>query len=149
MIEIITSVIGTLAFSVLLRVPPKHLFFTTMGGFLSATIFTLLYDYATGTFGATLLAMISICIYSEIFARVLHTPATVLLLPSAIPLLPGSSIYYAMSYIVHYDKKQFVFYASETIKAGIGMGLGAVIVGVFVNMLVENINKKIDKNISI
>lgn len=140
--EIITCVIGTFAFSVLLNAPPRLLPLTTLGGFLSALIFTLLDTNGMGTFSATLLAMAGISIYSEIFARIFRTPVTVLLLPSAIPLLPGSSIYYAMSYVVNYDRQLFFFYAAETLKAGIGMGLGAVIIGTVMNIIWKNVKIK-------
>lgn len=128
MIGIVTSVLGTLGFSVLLKVPKRLLFFTTGGGCIAATVFALLENGGAGTFGATLAAMIAISVYAEILARLLHTPATVLLLPSSVPLLPGSAIYYAMQYVVVFNREQFLFYAGETVKTGIGMGLGAIIV---------------------
>ena len=40
---------------------------------------------------------ILITIYSEIWARVLKTPATTILMPTVIPLIPGGSLYYAIA----------------------------------------------------
>ena len=59
---------------------------------------------------------ILITIYSEIWARILKTPATTILMPTVIPLIPGGSLYYAMDaalqlgggwgFIVGKNKKQ-------------------------------------------
>ena len=51
---------------------------------------------------------ILITIYSEIWARILKTPATTVLMPTVIPLIPGGSLYYAMDAALRRDMPQFI-----------------------------------------
>ena len=92
--EILSGALGTFAFSVLMQVPRRLLFFTTFGGLLSGTVYQFAEENGMGAFGATLWGMLAVALYAELLARVLKTPSTVLLYPSTVPLLPGSAIYY-------------------------------------------------------
>lgn len=140
--EILTCVAGTFAFSVLLKAPKRLLFFTTFGGLISAAVFYFLDSSGKGTFISTLCAMLAITAYAELMARILKTPATVILLPSTVPLLPGSTIYYAMHSALNGNTQQLGYYAAETIKSATGMGLGAVIITVLVHFISSQIRFK-------
>ena len=67
---------------------------------------------------------ILITIYSEIWARVLNTPATTILMPTVIPLIPGGSLYYAMDAALRHDAPEFILKA----KKAIGLAAGIMIV---------------------
>lgn len=137
--EIITCVIGTLSFAVLLKVPKDLLFYATFGGLISASISYFLESTGKNVFIASLFAMAAVAVYSEIIARIRKTPATVILLPSTIPLLPGSTIYYAMQNAVNGNTQNFNYYAAQTAETAIGLGLGAVIVAVLVKFVSSQI----------
>lgn len=137
--EIIACVIGTLSFSVLLKVPKELLFDATFGGLMSASILYFLESSGKNVFVSVLCAMISVALYSEIIARIRKTPATVILLPSTIPLLPGSTIYRAMQNAVNGNPELFDYYAAQTLKIATGLGLGAVIVAVLVKFIFSQI----------
>lgn len=141
MLEITTCIIGTFAFSVLLKVSKQKLIFTTLGGALSAVISYFLIQSGKGIFTATFFAMIAICIYSEALARLIKTPANVILLPSTVPLLPGGSLYYTLSCLIHSDKEMFAHYAKETILTGAGIALGAIFVSIIITFI-TNIKSK-------
>lgn len=126
--EILSGALGTFAFSVLMQVPRRLLFFTTFGGLLSGTVYRFAEENGMGAFGATLWGMLAVALYAELLARVLKTPSTVLLYPSTVPLLPGSAIYYAMQYLLWGQPNQAVAYAAQTLQIATGMGLGAVLV---------------------
>ena len=128
--EILSGALGTFAFSVLMQVPRRLLFFTTFGGLLSGTVYQFAEENGMGAFGATLWGMLAVALYAELLARVLKTPSTVLLYPSTVPLLPGSAIYYAMQYLLWGQPNQAVAYAAQTLQIATGMGLGAVLVAV-------------------
>lgn len=135
LLEIFTCVIGTFGFSVLLKVSRQKLIFTVLGGTISAVISVLMLNAGEGVFKATFFAMTAICIYSEALARIIKTPANVILLPSTIPLLPGGSLYYTLSYLIHYDAEQFARYAKETALTGLGIALGAIFVSIIVTFI--------------
>ena len=91
--------------------------------------------------------MICICVYSEIFARVAKTPSNVILIPSTIPLLPGGNLYYSLSCLIRGDGSGFSHYTKETVLAGLGIALGAVVVSIvvtFTNGIVSAFGKRRD-----
>lgn len=145
MLEITICIIGTFAFSVLLKVSKQKLIFTTLGGAISAFISYALTQNGNGIFTATFFAMTAICIYSEILARIIKTPANVILLPSTVPLLPGGSLYYTLSCLIHSDKERFAFYAKETVLTGAGIALGAVFVSIIITFIID-IEKAVKKD---
>lgn len=145
MLDIITCILGTLGFSILLKVSKQKLIFTVIGGTISAVIYHFMTLNGYDTFKSTLLAMIAICVYSEVLARIIKTPANVILIPSTIPLLPGGFLYYTLSYLIHADKENFYFYGKETVFVGMGIALGAVIVSIivtFINTAQKHFKKK-------
>ncbi|MCH5321529.1 MAG: threonine/serine exporter family protein [Eubacterium sp.] len=125
-IEIISCVLGTIAFSVIMKVPKNSLIIVAIGGTISATIERMITGFY-GDFAGCLISMICLSFYCEFMARIVKIPTTVILMPSTIPLLPGSSIYYAMFYATQSDTKLFVGYIKLTLYAGLGIALGAVI----------------------
>ena len=62
-------------------------------------------------------------------ARLLKAPATVFFTPSIIPLVPGRSLFYAISFAVSGDSPKAWDFASQTaaVSAAIAVGLGVVI----------------------
>ena len=62
---------------------------------------------------------ILITIYSEIWAKILKTPATTILMPTVIPLIPGGSLYYA---------PEFILKAQKAIGLAVALAAGIMIV---------------------
>ena len=71
---------------------------------------------------------ILITIYSEIWARVLKTPATTILMPTVIPLIPGGSLYYAMDAAFRHDAPEFILKAQKAIGLAVALVAGIMIV---------------------
>ena len=71
---------------------------------------------------------ILITIYSEIWARVLKTPATTILMPTVIPLIPGGSLYYAMDAALRHDMPQFIVKGQAAIGLAIALAAGIMVV---------------------
>lgn len=141
LLEIITCIIGTLGFSVLLKVSKNKIIYTVIGGAVSAVISVLMIKYGCGIFYSTLTAMIAVTIYSEVLARIIKTPAGVILMPSTVPLLPGGSLYYTVSYLFFKDYEKFIQYGIETILTGAGIALGAVAVSILMTFIKSIVNQ--------
>ena len=135
MLEVITCVLGTLGFCVILNISKRKLFYSVFGGLISSVLLVLLSNLGAGTFEAVFISMLVISVYSEALSRITKTPANIILLPASIPLLPGGSLYYMMSFIVHFDRENFVFYAKETALTGLGIALGAVVISIIVRII--------------
>ena len=99
-IEIIASAGSTFAFGILFNLKGKKLIAASIGGVIGWIIYIYFKHNGTSEPGAFFLSSIGITIYSEIIARVLKTPVTSTLIASLIPLVPGSGIYFTMSYFV-------------------------------------------------
>lgn len=135
MLEVSTCVLGTLGFCVILNVSKRKLFYSVFGGLISSVLLVLLTNLGAGTFEAVFISMLVISVYSEALSRITKTPANIILLPASIPLLPGGSLYYMMSFLVHFDRENFVFYAKETALTGLGIALGAVVISIIVKLI--------------
>lgn len=134
--EILYCVAGTLAFAITMKAARKDLFFIGIAATISAGTERILSKFY-GDFTACLCAMICIVFFSEVVARIQKEPATVILMPSTIPLLPGSSIYYTMFYAIQGNSKLMTGYAKATVFSGVGIALGAVISATIIKILNE------------
>lgn len=124
MIELLTASIGTLAFGILFNVQKKHLFHITLGGFLAYAFFLIFSYFIDGTFIPTLYASFMIALYAEILARTLHAPSTPFFAVSIIPLIPGRSLYYAMSFYLMNNHDLGKYYANQTFSYALGIACG-------------------------
>lgn len=141
MLEIITCITGTLGFCIVLKLSGSKIIFALLGGAASSVIYYFLTNAGASNFKATFFAMLVISAYSQIIARLCRISGNIILLPSTIPLLPGGSLYYTVSYLVHYDRERFIHYAAETVSTGLGIALGSMVVSVLVTFLYEFIKK--------
>lgn len=144
MIQISTCVLGTLGFAVTMKVPKKTLTYIALGGFISTSIERTM-SLFFNDFISCLTAMIVLSLYCEMIARIIKSPTTVTLMPSTIPLLPGSSIYYTMFWAINGNKELMSSYASSTLLSGLGIALGAIIASAIVKFIYI-FSKKQDKN---
>ncbi len=144
MVKALLCIAGTAGFCVVLGVSRSKLIVAVLGGAVSAFTAAILENAGAGMFKTTLVAMIALCVFSEIAARAVKTPAAVIMIPGSIPLLPGGSLYYMMSYLVHYDSEKLFYYTSETVLTGAGIALGAVIVSIAVKfaLALKNIKQE-------
>ena len=78
-----------------------------------------------------LLATIVTAGLAEIFARILKTPATVLLIIGIIPLVPGSGVYYTMDALINGDIALFIqeglATAADAGALAVGSSLGSAV----------------------
>ena len=82
-----------------------------------------------------LLSTIAISILSEIFARILKAPATIFLLIGIIPLVPGSGLYYAMSYLINGNYAMFAQKGIQTAAYAGAVAAGVSMVTSIVRMI--------------
>ena len=66
--------------------------------------------------------------YAQLMARLMRAPATVFIIPSIIPLVPGSMLFYTMSWALRGDMAKFMQSGIETLISAIAIALGMVLV---------------------
>lgn len=130
-IQIITGVIGSIGFAIFFNIEKSKIPAIAVGGFASWAIYLLCFEKTNSIFISCLISAIIICIYSEVMARVMKTPANILLIPSIIPLLPGGSFYYTMNAALNMDIDTFKLKGLETVVTTFGITTG-IILGVFI-----------------
>ena len=102
--NILLCVLGTVGFCVVLNVPQNKIFSVIIGAFVCSLTFEMLFEYTSlGIFACTLTSVVVAHTYSEIAARILKTPSTVILIPSTVPLLPGGYLFYAFIHFIIAD----------------------------------------------
>ena len=143
-IGIFTALIGSLGFSLVFNQRKKHIFFAALGGALSWGAYLLIFRLSGGIFLSSFLASALVAVYSEILARVKKTPASHYLIVGLIPLIPGSSLYYAMSCAVQGEWQQARAFGYETAQYALGIAVGISIVWALLEIL-RNILKHVKR----
>lgn len=133
-IQIITAAIGSLAFGVLFNLHGKKLVSVFLGGafgwFLVVVLGYLGADEPTAYF----IVALFLSLYAETMARVLKAPTTVFIIPSLIPLVPGSSLYYTMAYGLDGKREAFLDKALSTLSLAAALAIGIIIATVLMRL---------------
>ena len=96
-IQIAAAFFGSLGFALLFGLRRRYLLPASLGGMLSWGLYLLLDRLFGSPFVACLAASAFSMVYAELMAHWMRSPTTLFVIPAIIPLVPGSSLYYAMS----------------------------------------------------
>lgn len=99
-IQLLSITVACVGFSILFRVRGRKIVFCTLGATLTWAVYLLAYHVYPSAFGATLVSSIFCGLYAQIMARINKSPATIFSTICILPLVPGSSLYYAMYGVV-------------------------------------------------
>lgn len=88
--------LSILGFSVRVNLKGWKILFLALGGGLSWVLYLIILFYSNSLLYSIFGSVILVCIYSEIVARLMKVPVSVFVTCVIIPLVPGSSLYYAM-----------------------------------------------------
>ncbi len=103
----VTSIMGSLGFSIIFNIKGIKILIASLGGGISYSIFLICMYSSDNLTLSIVLASVTAATLAEIFARICKTPVTILLVPMLIPLIPGGELYYAMNYIIFGDLLNF------------------------------------------
>lgn len=144
-IKILAGVISTLGFAILFRLKPSHWPFAVFDGFLACVCYFAFTELFGGNFLPNLLAAFVASSFAELFARICKAPATVFILPGCIALVPGGTLYYAMSNLLSENRDVALEFFMITLTVGIGIGGGIIaasLLRVTINALAVRLKKK-------
>ena len=97
-------VFGSLGFAIIYNIRGRRVLIPAIGGAVFWAVYLVFLHFVNNEYLGFFVVAILITIYSEIWARVLKTPATTILMPTVIPLIPGGSLYYAMDAALRHDR---------------------------------------------
>ena len=122
-LSVIASFFGSLGFAIIYNIRGRRVWIPAIGGAVFWAVYLVFLHFVNNEYLGFFVVAILITIYSEIWARILKTPATTVLMPTVIPLIPGGSLYYAMD-----DMPQFIVKGQAAIGLAIALAAGIMVV---------------------
>lgn len=144
-VGIISAFIGTLGFALFFNIKKERLLYASVGGLITWCVYLGAYHAKPDILIANMIAAIFTTFYSELLARIIKAPTTVLLFPGIIPLVPGGSLYYTMSYMIRGNNEMTKINGISTLKTASGIAAGIIIVSSVVYHLNQILYKKYGK----
>lgn len=135
LVQIFTGLLGTLGFNILFNIRGRKLIFASLGGLISWSVFLALQPLLPGEAIRYLLSAAVVTIYGEVLARLEKTPTTTFLVPSVIPLIPGSALYYTMNYALNKQWSNFAQQAFYTLQLALCLAVGIIAVTTTVRLV--------------
>lgn len=97
-IILIATFVASLFFGLQLSAPKRAVFIAAFLALVGYFVYFLINDLAGNEYLAAFLGTLAACFPAELFARIIRTPATVIIFISVIPLVPGVMLYQTMLY---------------------------------------------------
>lgn len=142
LMQILTGALGTLGFSILFNIRGRRLIMAAVGGLIAWLMYVILGYVISSEPIRYFIVSVLTSLYAEWMARRLKTPTTTFLMTALIPLVPGASLYYTMSYALGSDMQRFIQKAIDTLKLAGALALGIVLTTMIVKVITANINRK-------
>ena len=124
LIQLVTAFLGAMGFSLLFGMRRGHLLWASLGGVLTWGVYLAVGALLREGFLPCIAASGFAVLYAEALAHLRKTPATIFVVPAIIPLVPGSSLYYAMASAVRGNLPDARHYGSQTMQAALAIAAG-------------------------
>ena len=120
--------VALLGIAVIFDVPPKKLLWAMIGSVISCVLMLIGDKFGIDPLITNMIATAVPCVYCEIMARVLKTPTTVFMIPTLVPLVPGSRLYYTMFYLFSGQQALFMENMLAAVKICTGIAMAIIVV---------------------
>ncbi len=125
--QMIAAFAGCVGFAAILGLRRRYWFLTSAIGMLSWGVY-LLCERVMNLFFSNLLATLFCTVSAYILAGHEKTSKTVMLMPAAVPMIPGGSLYYTMYCTLSKDMEMAGRHAMNTISTLFAMAVGFAVV---------------------
>ncbi len=139
LLECTAGVIGCIGFSILFNIHKMGILFGCIGGIIGWSAYCTVIALGGSAATAMLISSAVAAIYAEVMARIRKSPAIGYLVVSLIPLIPGSSLYYTMTYMVRGEMADFGNKGMDTVLLTGMMAVGILLV--FTSVRIINVWK--------
>ena len=145
--QLITGAAGSVGFGLIFHINKKYLPAAAMGGAFGWLVYLLLSHNGNHIFVSMLAASFCEAVYAEILARLYGAPSTPFFVTSAIPLIPGSTLYYCMSALAEGNIMQAEKYGGQTFLCALGISGGMAIAWCICDLTrkIKKVKKGVDK----
>lgn len=133
--ELFLTVSGVALFALLDKASGKVMIASCICGALTFTVSEFLYPIVGNGFINYFFSASVTCVFSEIGARVMRVPATVIMLAAIIPLVPGALMYRTVRALIERDASGYKIYGSEALWAVTGIAVAIAAISAAVRLL--------------
>lgn len=122
------ALLGAFGFCLIYRMKPRHIVFGSIGGAVCWVIYLSVKQASGSALLSAIAASAFAALYAECSARIVRTAATIIYLPTVIPLVPGGILYYTMDASARGDLDAAIESAKLTLMFAIGIAFGTCFV---------------------
>ena len=125
-IQVIGAFVAAAVLPIIFGIPKRHILADGVVGALGWLCYLLVAQKLTVVM-ATLFASMLVAFLSNLIAKVMKAPVTVFLIPGILSMVPGTSIYRVIYYMMHNDTDSTRYYLIETLQIA-GMIVFAILI---------------------
>lgn len=122
--QLLLAFAGALGYGILFHLPKRLFLPAAIGGLAGWGVYLLAGLCTASEPVRYFFACIVLTLYAELMARRHKTPATLFVVPAAMPLIPGGALYYMMKYAVEQNWPQTAVYAGAAVSLSLSIACG-------------------------
>lgn len=141
LITLIAVIVASCGYAMIYKIPQRVLVVSVLGaviGWFSNAYFVN--ELGLAPIAAAFIAAMIIALYAEIMARRVKAPASIFLVIGVLPLVPGSSFYFAIEAAILGDFNQSIVTGLEAAGIALSLAMGMMVISTFVYLyyLIKN-----------
>lgn len=135
--NVISATAGTFFFGFLFNIRGKKLYVAAIGGGVGILTYEIIARSSSSVLLAFFCSAIVFGAYSEIMARIMHTPVTSFAISGMIPLVPGKGMYMTMIHFVEGNLSLALDTGLETLASAGVLAFGIMFVSTIAKLISE------------
>lgn len=127
-IILVASTVGTMGIILQFGIEKRVIIWALVASILCCAAYEVSMMMNAGFFLSSLVASAVAAAYSDFMAHMVKVPATVMIIPAIVPLVPGGRLYYTMLGAVREDMALFSSNGSSALQIAAGLAMGIIVV---------------------
>jgi uncharacterized membrane protein YjjP (DUF1212 family) len=146
---LVASTVGTMGIILQFGIEKRVIIWALIASVLCSAGYEIAMMFGCGFFLSSLIASAIAAAYSDFMAHMVKVPATVMIIPAIVPLVPGGRLYYTMLGAVREDMALFSSSGSSALQIAAGLAMGIIVVTAIsrpLNAKLAELSQKIKTN---
>ncbi len=135
LVVFIAVILATIGYTMIYKAPRRvllHCIIAALLGWYANDIANVYFNL--GSIVAALVASMVVALYSEIMARVVKVPVSIIMIIGVLPLVPGSTIYFTIEALIQNELSNALSLGLEAIGIALALAMGMMVVSTFVQI---------------
>lgn len=144
-IILFASTVGTMGIILQFGIEKRTILWALLASILCCAAYEVCFRLGCGFFVSSLIASAVAAAYSDFMAHMIRVPATVMIIPGIVPLVPGGRLYYTMLGAVNENMESFAGNGKVALMVAAGLALGIIAVTAVsrpLNAKISELNRK-------